>query len=204
MQRRINWLGLAGGAATFALIAVSLFVPWWTLQVGDGFVQANASPLNTNFNFIGEDFTVPLIWALNIGTVISMAAGGITVLLYSVMPTKSYSKRLLDFGYRKPIYSLIFFVISLFAITLIVRGAFSFSVPIVGSDTIQLPQSLTPGAAISVPVTASFQWPFWLSIVASGLCVAARIYHKKVPVVQVPMPVKGIILQTDTTRECSV
>jgi hypothetical protein len=188
VQRKINWLGLAGGAATIALIVVSMFVPWWTLRVGDGFVQANASPLNTNFNFVGEAFTVPLLWALNLGAVLSLTAGGIAVLLYSVMPTKSYSKRLLDFGYRKPLYSVVFFVISLVTLTLIVKGAFGFSVPIVGSATIQVPQSMTPGLAISVLVSADFQWPFWLSIVASGLCVAARIYHRKVPVVQAPVP----------------
>jgi hypothetical protein len=190
VQRKINWLGLAGGAATIALIAVSLFVPWWTLKVGDEIIQANASPLNTNFNFVGEVFTVPLIWALNLGAMLSLAAGGITVLIYSVMPTKSYSKRLLDFGYRKPLYSLVFFVISLVALTLIVKGAFGFSVPLFGSATIQVPQSMTQGMAISVLVSADFQWPFWLSIVAAGLCVTAKIYHWKTPVIQAPVPTK--------------
>ncbi len=188
MQRKINWPGLAGGAATIALIVVSLFVPWWTLRVGDGFVEANASPLNTNFNFVGEPFTVPLLWALNLGAVLSLAAGGITVLLYSVMPTKSYSKQLLEFGYRKPLYAVVFFVISLVTLTLVVKGAFGFSIPIVGSAAIQVPQSLTPGITISVLVSAGFQWPFWLSIVVSGLCVAAKIYHRKIPVVQAPVP----------------
>jgi hypothetical protein len=190
LWRNTNWFGVAGGAATIALISVSLFVPWWTLRVGDGFVEANASPLNTNFNFAGDTFTLPLIWALNLGAVFSLATGGITVLIYSFLPSKSYSKRLLDFGYRKPLYSVIFFFVSIIALILLMKSMFGFNIPIIGSGIIQLPQSMTPGIAISALVSADLQWPFWLGIITSGLCVVAKVYHKKITVTQISSPIK--------------
>jgi hypothetical protein len=35
------------------------------------------------------------------------------------------------------------------------------------------------GISVSVAILAAFQWPFWLAIVAAGLCIAARVYHRK-------------------------
>jgi hypothetical protein len=134
---------------------------------------------------VGNSFTIPLIWALNLASVLSLAAGGTAMLIYSVLPTKSYSKRLLGFGYTKPIYSVVFFAISLIALVLLVKGLLGFSVPVVGSSTLQLSESMVQGTRVSVLVSADFQWPFYLAVVAAGLCVAARFYHKKVGIAQV-------------------
>ncbi len=186
MQTKINWFGLAGSIAIFVLIIISLFVPWWQLTVGDDLVKANASPLYTNFNFIGDSFTIPLLLALNIGSIVSLTAGGIAMVIYSVKPSESYSKRLLGFGHRKPLYSLLFFVIGLFVITLLVKAMFSLDVPLVGSALIVLPQSMTQGATVSVPMTAVFLWPFWLAVGAAVLCIAARFYHSKIVIAKQP------------------
>ena len=181
MNRKLNWFGLAGGIATILLIVISLFFPWWQFTVGDGILQANISPLNTNFDFLSENsITVPLLWALNLASILSLAASGIIMLIYSVLPSKSYSLKLLNFSYRKPIYSVVFFVISLFSLMLIIQSLLGFKIPIMGSATIQLPQSLTSGTIVSTKVTADFLWPFWLAIIAAGLCIAARIYHRKI------------------------
>lgn len=180
MHGKINWFGLAGSITIFLLIIISLFVPWWQLAVGDDLVKANASPLNTNFNFAGDAFTIPIIWALNIGSIISLTAGGIALMIYSIKPTQSYSKRLLSFSYRKPLYSLMFFVTALIVITMLVKSIFSIDVPLLGSSEATLPQSMTQGALVTVFMSASFIWPFWLAVVAAGLCIAARIYHNKI------------------------
>jgi hypothetical protein len=188
VQRKINWVGLAGGVATVTLIAVSLFVPWWQFKIGDpdqAIVEANVSPLNTNFVGVGNSFTIPLIWALNLASVLSLAAGGTAMLIYSVLPAKSYSKRLLGFGYTKPMYSVVFFAISLVALTLLVNGLLGFSVPVVGSSNVQLSESMTQGTRVSFLVSAGFHWPFYLAVVAASLCVAARFYHKRVGIAQV-------------------
>jgi len=182
----INWFGFAGGALTLVTVVVSLFYPWWQLIVGDGFLKANASPVNTNFGFLGTSFTIPLIWALNIVSVLSLVASGVVMLIYSIIPTKSYSKHLLGFAYKKPLFTLIFFVAGLFAIALIFQAVSGVAVPLMGSTTMTLPQFLTSGVTISVLMSGAFQWPFWMAIVAAVLCIVARLYHKKVAVTPKP------------------
>jgi hypothetical protein len=179
LQIKMNWVGITGGATVIALIIISLFVPWWHLTVGDNLVEAKASPINTYFNFVGDSFTIPLIWALNIASIISLTAGGIVMLIYSIKPEESYSKRLLGFAYKKPLYSIIFFVIGLFVTTYLVRSLFSFEVPLVGSVTSTVPADMTQGATVSIFMSAEFVWPFWLAVAAAVLCIAARFYHKK-------------------------
>jgi hypothetical protein len=181
----MNWFGLAGGVTILVLIIVSLFSPWWQITVGEDLAKANVSPVNTNFNFLDNTFTIPLIWALNLSSLLSLVASGIAMLVYSIMPTKPYSKHLLGFAYKKPLFILLFFVIGLFAVTQIVQAVFSLNVPMVGSETATLPESMTYGITIAVLISAEFQWPFWLAAVAAGLCIAARLYHKRTVTTQV-------------------
>jgi hypothetical protein len=167
---------------------VSFFVPWWQLIVGDGLVTANVSPLYTDFNFVGYWFTVPLLWALNLGSMLSMTAGGVAMLIYSIYPRKSYSKNLLGFGYRKPLISVLLFVIILIVLTQTIKAVFGLNVPLVGSATSVLPQSMTYGVTVTVLISAGFQWPFFLAATAAGLCIAGRFYHKKIPDISPQVP----------------
>jgi hypothetical protein len=180
MQRKINYFGLAGGIATIVLVAVSVFVPWWVLSVGQGLVKANVSPIYTDFNIVGNAFTVPLLLAMNVASVLFMTAGGVAILLYSVLPSKSYAKRLLGFGYSKPLFSLVVFVVLLVALQQILRMTVNLNVPLFGSATSVLPQSITAGTTVTLLMQAEFQWPFYLAIASAGLCLAARFYHKKI------------------------
>ena len=117
MKRSINWFGFAAGILTLLVLVISLFIPWWQLTVGDNLMKVNASPVNTNFGLFGAQFTLPLIWALNLVSVLTFTASGIVMLFYSLMPTKSYSKQLLAFSYKKPLFSLVTFVSGLLIIT---------------------------------------------------------------------------------------
>jgi hypothetical protein len=180
VKNRINWLGLAGGVTTIVVIIVSFFYPWWRFSAWNDRIVINVSPVNTNFNFLGTTFTIPLIFALNIVSLLTLTASGISMLIYSVMPTKTYSKHLLGFAYKKPLFSLVFSVVVLFVITLIIQALFGFNVPLVGSSTATLPQNMTLGVTIAVVISAGFQWPFWLAAVAAGLCIAARLYHRRI------------------------
>jgi hypothetical protein len=184
MQLRINWVGLAGGVTTIVVVAVSLFYPWWQLRVGEGLVTANASPLNTSFDILGTSFSMPLLWAMNLASVLTLLLSGITMVIYSLMPAKSYSKTLLGFAYKKPLYTLLAFVVILFASTLLVQALLHFSLPLTGSTNSAFPIPLIQGTTISVLISAGFQLPFWLAIVAAGLCIAARFYHKRVVAVR--------------------
>ena len=184
MKLRLNWVGLAGGVTTIVVVVVSLFYPWWQLRVGDGLVTANVSPLNTSCDVLGASVSMPLIWAVNIASLLSFLASGITMIIYSLMPRKSYSKTLLGFAYKKPLYTVLIFVIFLLASTLIVQALLQFSVPLAGSASSTFPIPLVQGANVSVSISAGFQLPFWLAIAAAGLCIGARIYHKRVASVQ--------------------
>jgi hypothetical protein len=178
MDRKINWFGLAAGIITLIVLVISFYVPWWQLTIGENLIKVNASPVNTNFGLFGTQFTVPLIWALNLISILTFTASGIVMLIYSLNPTKSYSKHLLGFSYKKPLYVLIIFVAGLAAIT-IIAGFLGMSIPLMGSTTLSLPTQFMPtGLSINALVSGSFQLPFYLAIVAAALCIAARLYHK--------------------------
>ena len=179
LNRNVNWFGLAAGILTLIVLAVSLFVPWWQLTVGDNLMEVNASPVNTNFGLFGANFTLPLISALNLVSILTFTASGLVMLFYSLMPTKSYSKQLLGFSYKKPLFALVIFVSGLLIITS-VTALFGVNVPILGASTLNLPPNLLMGADINASVSGSFQLPFWLAMVAAALCIGARLYHGRV------------------------
>jgi hypothetical protein len=177
---KFNWFGLAGGATTLVVIAVSLVYPWWQLTVGDDLMKINASPVNTNFGFLDTSFTIPFIWVLNIIGLLTLLLSGVAMIIYSVMPTKSFSKPLLDFGYKKPLFTFLFFVIGLVIVTIILQAVLNINLPLMGSATSTVPIPFASGITLSVLLSAGFQWSFWLAAVAAGLCIAARLYHRKV------------------------
>ena len=168
----------------FILIVVSIFVPWWQLAIGSpAIASVDVSPVNLNLDLLGNVFTIPIIYALNIASALTLAAGGIIMLIYSVKPNQSYSNKLLGFGYKKPLYAVILFIISMFALSYLVQRFSGFAFPLMGSSSLSLPQGMAPdGVNINVAVSAGFGWPFYFAIVVAGLCVAARLYHGKVKV----------------------
>ncbi len=179
---KVNWFGLAGGVTTILMIVASMVYPWWQLTVGDDLLTINASPVNMNLGFMDTSLTIPFIWALTLVGILSLLASAIAMLIYSIFPRKSYSMHLLGFGYKKPLYTVLFFVIGLVAATMICQAVLSFNIPLMGSTTNTLPIPFASGITLTVLLSAGFQWSFWLAIVAAGLCLAARIYHKKVAI----------------------
>ncbi|MGA3111960.1 MAG: hypothetical protein ABSE15_08005 [Candidatus Bathyarchaeia archaeon] len=176
MTRKINWVALAAGIVTLIVLVISLYIPWWELTVGENLVKINASPINTNFGAFGTSFTIPLILALNLITILTFSASGIIMLIYSVIPTKPYAKHLLSFSYKKPLYAVVGFVVTL-AIILLLVGHFGMYLPINGSATVTLPGSWTMGATVSAIVSGTFQLPFFLAVAAAALCIVARFFH---------------------------
>ncbi len=173
---RINIVGVGAGILIFAVLFVSLYVPWWQLTVGENLIQVNASPVNTNFGLLGTGFTIPLISALNLISILGLAASGTIMLLYSFLPDRHYSTHLIGFAYRKPLYILVGFLVGL-VVSIFVVGVFGIKLPLLGSTAVTLPTDLTLGATVSTSVSASFQFPFYLAILAAVLSIAARIYH---------------------------
>jgi hypothetical protein len=180
MRWIINWLGLAGAVTTIVLIVVSLFYPWWQFRVGEDLIAANISPLNISFSVLGSAFTMPLLLALNLASILTLLVSSITMIIYSVFPAKSYSKQLLDFSYKKPLYMLLVFVVCLFAAVVLAQVLLHFNVPVAGTVDSTLPLPLGQDTSVSVLISAEFQWPFVLAIASAALCVAARLYHRRI------------------------
>jgi hypothetical protein len=184
---QINWFGLAGGIVTIILVIASLMVaPWWQLGIGQGLGQANLSPLNFSFSLLGTPVTIPLIWFLNVACTLSLIASAIAILIYSVIPTRHFSEHLLGFAYNKPLITVIIFLASLFVVTYLAGTMFQASIPLAGSTNLTLESS---EATVNVLVTTGFTWVFWLGIIATTLCIVARIYHGRIAPEQTTAPV---------------
>ena len=177
--KQLNWFALIGGILILLLIPISIYFPWWQLIIGKNLITINASPVNTNINFIGTQFSAPLIWAMNLTGILTFLASGIIMLIYALIPTKPYSKDLLSFGYRKALYTIILYLAGLLVMTFATQSFLGKGIPITGTTNLALPSSMTMGANISVLVSSTFQWPFYLGVVAAGLCLTARVYHTR-------------------------
>ena len=188
MERKINLLGIVGGIAALILAGVSLFVPWWQLSIANGFAKLNVSPLSVNVSLPGySGVTVPLILAINMACALSLIASGIIMLIYATSPLKPYAKRLVGFAYKTPLLLVLVFTVLLFVVIFVAQKAVGISIPLMGSGILQVPQSITSNVIISVAVSATLLWTYWFAVVTAGLCVAARIYHRKIaPALQKP------------------
>ncbi len=181
MERIINWFGLAAGILTFVLLIISIYIPWWQLTLGNNFISIYASPIVTNFGLYGSQFNIPLIWAWNLSNILLFTAGGILMLVYSLMPTKSYAKDLLSFSWKKPLYAFLSFTLGLIVIV-VAAGLFDINFPLMGSQevTLNFPDFIPLTASITSTVTASFMLPFWLAIAVVALCIIARVQHVRI------------------------
>jgi hypothetical protein len=107
-------------------------------------------------------------------------AGGIALLIYAVLPNKSYATHLLGFGYKNPLYAFILFIVELVVLYFSVTLLSGLSVPLVGSGVLSLPSMFIPGgASVTVAVSAAFGWTFYFAIAVMVLCIVARLYHNK-------------------------
>jgi len=178
--KQINWFALIGGILILLLLPISIYFSWWQLTIGKNLLTVNVSPVNTNITLFGNQFSSPLFWAMNITGSLTFLASGIIMLIYALVPAKPYSKDLLSFAYRKPLYIVIFYLACLLVMTFAAQAFLGQGIPITGSANLTLPSSMTMGANISILVTSAFQWPFFLAIVAAALSIIARIYHTKI------------------------
>lgn len=179
-NRQFNWFALIGGILLLILIPISIYISWWKLSIGDNLITVNASPVNTNFNIFGTQLSSGMFWAVNITSILVFLTSGVIMLVYSIIPTKPYAKDLLSYAYRKPLYMVIIYLAGLLVTMYATQAALGVGIPIAGSSTITIPASLTMGANISVAISSTFQWPFWLAIATAALSLTARIYHTKI------------------------
>jgi hypothetical protein len=177
--KQINWFALISGILVLFLIPISIYFPWWQLVIGQNLLAVNASPVNTHFNLMGTALSSSLVWAMNLTGILTFLASGIILLIYGLIPTKPYSIDLLSFAYRKPLYTVLLYLVALIIMTVATQAILGKGLPINGTSTLIVPSNLTMGITISVLVSSAFQWPFWLAIATAALCIVARIYHTK-------------------------
>jgi hypothetical protein len=190
---RTNWFGLVGGVLTLVLAVASLSVPWWQITVGENLATIGLSPVKLSVIILGVSLTFPIIVAINIIFLLLFVAAGIALIIYSVIPTRPYSKHLLGFAYKKPLGIFLSFLILVFLlinigsiISAIFKVGGGANLPLSGEKTIVMSASITQSASatISVSILTSLQWTFWLAMVTAVLCVATRIYHRRLTKVE--------------------
>ena len=199
--KQINWFALICGILILVLLPISIYFSWWQLIIGKNLLAINVSPVNTNITLYGTQFSAPLIWAMNLTGSLTFLASGIIMLIYALVPAKPYSKDLLNFAYRKPLYIVILYLAGLLVMTFAAQAFLGQGIPITGSANLTLPTSMTMGANISILVTSAFQWPFYLAIIAAGLAITARVYHTKLTKALKPTSQEPITLQTIPAAE---
>lgn len=177
--KKINWFGLTGGLITLVLVVLSLAYasPWWQLTLGQEVGQANISPLNFSLSMLGTPILIPIVWFMNLISLLSLLACAIAILIYSVVPDKTFSKNLLGFAYKKPLIITILFLVLLFVATHFIGSIFHISIPLAGSTNVTLGLE---GTSVEIPITTGFTWIFCLAVIAAGLCIAARLYHRRI------------------------
>jgi len=175
----VNWPGLACAvtASTLVLLSFLYTSPWWQVEIGDNVARANISPLNYNANLIGTSIEVPIIWFANLIFKLTFIACAVALFMYSVATQKPYSKKLLNFAYKKPIIVFILFVVVLVG-TLYIAGNFiGIGVPLSGASTL----TMSAGEdTANVPISTSFTWVFWLAAATAVLALVAKIYDWKI------------------------
>ena len=210
VKSSINWFALVSGVLMIVVVGLSFFTPWWQLKIGSNLVTINADPFYTNFGALGLNFVIPILFAINIGATALFVISGALLILYSVQPLKSYGKELLCYGYKRPIYTLISFVVFLtltvYAVPAVINTVSGGQVdlaspifPLIGTSTVQLPTGMFSGssaAQVGVSVVTAFQYTFYLAVVATALAIVARLYHKRIVKSQVPITPETPIVQT--------
>jgi hypothetical protein len=212
---RLNWFALAAGVLMLVVVALSIFTPWWKLQIGNGtgFIAVNANPFYTNISVLRLNFVIPILFAINIATIALFTASGVIFIIYSIKPTKSYSKHLLSYGWKRPLYTIIGFILVIVVILYVVPDVINSMghtstvpvplVPLIGSSVIQLSSGIfgnSNSIQIGITVITTFEYTFYLGVAAAVLGIVARIYHRKVVSNAVVSPPTAVTTPTPASQ----
>ena len=205
--KTMNLFALAAGVLMLIVVVLSIFVPWWKLQIGSGtgLMTVNANPFYTSFGLLKLTFVIPILFAINVGTIALFTASGVIFIIYSFKPRKSYSKHLLSYGWKRPLYTIIGFIIVIMIVLYVVPDVINSMghtsavpvplAPLMGSSVIQLPSGFfgnSNSIQMGITVITTFEYTFYLGVAAAVLGIVARIYHRRMvsnPVVSPPTAV---------------
>jgi len=177
--RKLNWFGIASGvaAAVLLLLSIAYAAPWWQLSIAEGLGRVDVSPLDINAQFLGLDVEIPILWYLTLSGKLIMLAAIVALFACSAFPENRYAKNLLGYGYKRPLIMVVVLVVILIILTALVGLILPIKVPFLGGQTTTL---TFDGANVSVPISASFTWVFWLAVATAALALLARVYHRRI------------------------
>jgi len=176
--RKVNWPGFPFAASLMVLLYLSFAykAPWWQLRIADGIGYVAVSPLDVDIMLMGVTINVPIIWYLTLGSKLTLLLVAAILSFYLTNPRGTHSKKLLDAIYKKPVYMVVGMVLISTISKLIYDSFLPFKIPIVGTSTTVVSSQ---GVTLSVPITTTFTWVFWLAILSACLALATRVYHGK-------------------------
>jgi hypothetical protein len=162
------------------------------------------------------DFVIPILFAINIAIIALFTASGVIFIIYSIKPTKTYSKHLLSYGWKRPLYTIIGFIVTIVVILYVVPSIINSMghtsmvpvplVPLIGSSLIQLPSGMfgnSNSIQIGITVITTFEYTFYLAVAATVLGIVARIYHRRIFSNVVIPPPAGVTTPTSASTPAS-
>ncbi|KXB03474.1 hypothetical protein AKJ45_01470 [candidate division MSBL1 archaeon SCGC-AAA261F19] len=181
--KRVNWIGVAAGV----LMLILPFLPWawWSASVGSGAANVGISPFHVTISGFGEEFSLPIIRYAVLGSKLVVLAGGMLMIVGSIMTERSWSKSLIKFGSTKVLWAILGLVASVLVLSVIGNNFLDLGLPyLFGSETISFsgevgPLEMPEGVSISLPMTMGFSRGFLLALFTAGLAIAARIFNER-------------------------
>jgi hypothetical protein len=159
---------------------------------------------------------VPILFAINIAVIALFTASGAIFIVYSIKPKKSYSKHLLSYGWKRPLYTIIGFIVTILVILYVVPSiintmAHSSMIPVpiaplMGSSVIDLPSGIfgnSNSIQIGITVITTFEYTFYLGLAATVLGIMARIYHRRTFSNVIIPPPAGVTTPTPASTPAS-
>jgi hypothetical protein len=148
------------------------------MNIGEDAGFFRVSALNYEVNILGSPIRVEIVYFMNMIVQLFFVESAIAMLVYSLMPNRKFSEKLMKFAYLKPITTLLFFIISLLMLLLPLPATLlKKTLPIVGEEIVSLS---IMSISLDIPLRAGFTSAFWLTAAASLLCALAPIYHKEI------------------------
>ena len=147
--------------------------------MGDDLGVIGLSPMDVRIEVLGESPDIPMMFYLTLGMKLTLVASAAAMAIYSLATTRAWYGNLLGFGYKKPIWVTLLFVVAVFALTYIGGLLAPIKIPLAGRSVASL--DLPPvGGRIEIPIAAGFTATFYLAIAAVVLALVARIYHGRI------------------------
>ncbi len=183
--RDINIPGLVGGLLIFALPFMGA---WWQVRFGTTAFALDLSPFAVETSQYGIPIASPVLGAVSLAFTILILYFAVLLVAGSVLRANEEYRTLSDWlvrwSARKPVYLLIFFVLSLVLTGLamdytLAQAGIAIDLPIlIGEATGTISVS---GLAVRIPATMGLTMAFFFAVIFAVLAALAEPYQARRP-----------------------